>query len=108
MHNTEKSKLAISYSGLSDKGYIREENQDSYGKFPEGRIDVYQPKGILFVIADGMGGHENGKVASSTAVDVTREKYFSDIIVIPGSSPKSMFSFAFALAFLNLMVHTWR
>jgi PPM family protein phosphatase len=70
-------KLEIEYFGLSDVGVVRTENQDTFGKFPEDLNDIYQSKGILFITADGMGGHENGKDASSIAVETISEKYFS-------------------------------
>ncbi|MGE5582446.1 MAG: Stp1/IreP family PP2C-type Ser/Thr phosphatase [Bacillota bacterium] len=43
---------------MTDKGRIREQNEDAYGY-----------KDHLFVIADGMGGHEAGEIASAIAVE---------------------------------------
>jgi len=45
-------------------GLVRKSNQDSVGCFPELG---------LFIVADGMGGHADGEVASSMAVAVIRE-----------------------------------
>lgn len=41
----------------TDKGRVREQNEDSYGY-----------KNQLFVVADGMGGHQAGEIASAIAV----------------------------------------
>ncbi len=68
----------IHYAGLSDQGMIRADNQDSFGKFPEESLDCSGPKGLLFIVADGMGGHKGGKQASELAVDTVREFYFED------------------------------
>lgn len=53
---------------LSDKGRRRESNQDSV---------LMNPELGLFVVADGMGGHSGGEVASSLAVS-SAESVFKD------------------------------
>lgn len=52
----------------SDKGKVREKNEDCY------KIITGVP-GIpdTFIVADGMGGHNSGEVASKTAVDFSEE-----------------------------------
>jgi len=73
----DKIKLSASYHGTSDIGLERTENQDSFGKFPVDSEDIYQPKGLLYIIADGMGGHVGGKKASRLALDVVSQEYFT-------------------------------
>ena len=46
--------------GLSDRGPIRKSNEDCF---------VSDPSHRLFVVADGMGGHSAGEVASNLAVE---------------------------------------
>jgi PPM family protein phosphatase len=70
--------LRINYYGNSDKGMVREENQDCFGKFPVDSNDLNNPQGLLFVVADGMGGHAKGKDASNLAVDAIQQIYFGD------------------------------
>jgi len=73
----EEKQLSINYFGASDIGLVRTENQDCFGKFPKDNLNIYQRKGVLFIVADGMGGHSDGKEASQTAVDVVSREYYS-------------------------------
>jgi len=55
----------MSSYGISHKGYVRKENEDAY---------CLEDKPIgglrnLYVVADGMGGHRGGSIASKMAVD---------------------------------------
>ena len=46
--------------GVSHKGCVRDHNEDNY---------LLEPQTGLWVVADGMGGHEAGEVASASIVD---------------------------------------
>ena len=57
----------LSVGVLSDVGRVRDNNEDSFGH-------AWLDDGSLFVVvADGMGGHEAGEVASGLAVQVIEE-----------------------------------
>lgn len=58
------------YSSISDKGKIRKQNQDNYS-------NLITDDFSLFVVADGMGGHNAGDVASKIAVESIRN-YISE------------------------------
>ncbi|MDZ7344587.1 MAG: protein phosphatase 2C domain-containing protein, partial [candidate division KSB1 bacterium] len=70
--------LKITFANCSDLGLKRTENQDYFGKFPKTSDSLALPKGQLFVVADGMGGHLGGREASRLAVDTLGEVYYSE------------------------------
>lgn len=68
----------VTIGSATHPGKEKTENQDFHAwRFPEnGNLDK---KGILLVLADGMGGHFGGSIASKLAVDAAIEKYYNDI-----------------------------
>lgn len=51
---------SLSWAGATDQGKVRSQNQDSYYGDPRGRF---------LILADGMGGHSGGEIASQLTVD---------------------------------------
>ncbi|MDZ7360215.1 MAG: Stp1/IreP family PP2C-type Ser/Thr phosphatase [candidate division KSB1 bacterium] len=70
--------LVISYGHATHQGLKRTDNQDAFGKFPPDSLALSLPKGQLFIVADGMGGHAHGKEASAMAVQIVQQVYFAD------------------------------
>jgi serine/threonine protein phosphatase PrpC len=62
----------------SDVGCVRELNEDSGRYVQPADPEVLQRKGVLIVVADGMGGHTAGEVASGMAVEVVSRAYYDD------------------------------
>ena len=58
---------SVEVASRTDVGRVRESNQDACGVFEDPRGDR------LFIVADGMGGHRGGEVASSLAVEAIAE-----------------------------------
>lgn len=67
--------VKLSYAYLSDVGAVREGNEDFVGAYAPGTPDDSWDRGVLFVLADGMGGHAAGEVASRVAVDTVLERW---------------------------------
>ena len=61
--------LDIEFAELSDRGLTREHNEDALGHVVPSSPAQVQSQGWLFAIADGVGGQENGEVASRLAID---------------------------------------
>ncbi len=65
----------LTWSLRSDRGLVREANEDyAFADVPTGGN---ANQGALFVVADGLGGHEAGEVASRVAVDTVVEAWRS-------------------------------
>jgi serine/threonine protein phosphatase PrpC len=84
---------------LTDVGRARPRNEDY--------VDFYVPsdpqqiacKGAMYLVADGMGGHQAGEVASRGAVELVISQYYND----PGPDVKDSLAQAFHLA--NKQIH---
>lgn len=59
----------IEYAVLSDIGFRRRNNQDSYCIQIAPERELWNERGHLFLVADGMGGHAVGELASKIAAD---------------------------------------
>lgn len=59
---------SFSFGESTHIGLVREENQDSAGRYPPDSTVVDRGNELLFAVADGMGGHRGGKVASGIAI----------------------------------------
>jgi len=76
-HSSTREGLRATAYGLSDIGCHRSVNQDTLGN----RIGAYTAKtaelGLLYAIADGMGGHARGEVASAIAIEQLFARYYA-------------------------------
>jgi protein phosphatase len=65
------------WAALSDPGCKRELNEDSVRVVAPEDAGVLERKGVLAVVADGMGGHQAGEVASALAVEIVDREYYA-------------------------------
>lgn len=83
--------MQIRYAGFTEKGLVRKINQDA--------ILMYSKKEIsVFCVADGMGGHFGGEIASKCIIDNLKawcedfdsEKYRGDFYLVTQSLSKCL------------------
>ena len=72
-------RLLVEVGSLSDPGQVRELNEDDLGtpETMEISLDLVEQKGRLYAVADGMGGHAAGEVASQQAIFTLFREYYA-------------------------------
>ena len=75
--------LELEFAALSDVGKVREHNEDFVGHAAPASTHAAE-RGWLFALADGVGGHDDGEVASRLAIE-TLQSGFQDFR--PNESP---------------------
>jgi serine/threonine protein phosphatase PrpC len=61
---------SIEVTGLSDPGLVRPKNEDSY---------LVAKEQYLFIVSDGMGGHQAGEIASQAVIKVLPEMLLENL-----------------------------
>lgn len=67
--------LQLDVGQFSDAGRQRQNNEDWLGTFQPEDAERLARKGAIFLVADGMGGHRSGELASRHAVDQVIRDY---------------------------------
>lgn len=98
--------FALDVGPLSDPGQMRDLNEDDWGTFEQmGKVVGFstknmERKGRLYAVADGMGGHAAGEVASKKAIGVLFRQYYTD------PNPDLLHSLKRAFEAANAEIHT--
>lgn len=91
--------LRLDVAQLTDVGRKREHNEDNMAFVIPKDTLVMASKGALFIVADGMGGHAAGEVASEIAVDTVSNMYYQ------GDSNDATVSLLRAIKRANSSIH---
>lgn len=69
--------LRLRVAVLSDVGRARDHQEDACAYIIPHDPDLHRRKGVLCLVADGMGGHNAGEVASAEALQEIQRAYFA-------------------------------
>lgn len=75
-HLDASKPLTVRAAIVSDVGRAREHQEDTAAVFTPPDATVLAQRGYLLVVADGMGGHNAGEIASQTAVAELERMYY--------------------------------
>ncbi|MEO7074911.1 MAG: protein phosphatase 2C domain-containing protein [Ktedonobacterales bacterium] len=81
-NNWQKMEIAgftLDVAQRTDVGRTRANNEDSLLSVVPEDGQALREKGALFVVSDGIGGRNVGKVASALAVQTVRESFYSSL-----------------------------
>lgn len=80
--------LHYHYAGLTDTGMVRDHNEDAYKLPIETDSQTLATKGYLYVLADGMGGHQKGEVASAITIETVNAAYYASTFSLNHKNPE--------------------
>jgi serine/threonine protein phosphatase PrpC len=83
---TSPQALDLVAAKLTDVGRKRPHNEDYVEHFVPPDPQQRARKGAIYLVADGMGGHQAGEVASQGAVELVIHQYYSDPDLDVGAS----------------------
>ncbi|WP_395091500.1 PP2C family protein-serine/threonine phosphatase [Armatimonas sp.] len=71
----------LAFAARTDIGRVRENNEDKFDFFLPEDAPTQAVRGRLWAIADGMGGHSAGQVASEAGLKTVIRSYFAEPVV---------------------------
>lgn len=76
----------VEYATLTDIGFRRKNNQDSCSVLMAADAEHFFSRGHVFLVADGMGGHAVGELASKIAADTIPHAFNKLVDLPPGEA----------------------
>jgi protein phosphatase len=85
--DSSKPILYFHYAGVTNVGMLRDHNEDAYKLPTDDKAGTLASKGHLYVLADGMGGHQKGEVASAVTIETVNSEYYTTVTPLESSDP---------------------
>ena len=75
-HDEVQDPVNINVVIRTDLGNVRTNNEDAASFIRVSDEVLLRNRGYLLMVADGMGGHNAGEVASKMAIEIIHQEYF--------------------------------
>ncbi len=95
--NPAQTILRYQFAGLTNTGMIRDHNEDAY-RLPLVDLTTLAEKGHLYILADGMGGHQKGEVASAVTIETVHTEYYAGVPSLESDDPTAIIADALSNA----------
>jgi protein phosphatase len=92
--------VIVQAAAQTNQGSVRANNEDAVGSVQPTDPTERERKGLLFAIADGLGGLNAGEVASATAIKALLDEYYA-----PSNAGRIEPALRHAVQLANLRVH---
>lgn len=92
--------MIVQAAAQTNQGSVRANNEDAVGSVQPTDPTERDRKGLLFAIADGLGGLNAGEVASATAIKALLDEYYA-----PSNAGRIEPALRHAVQLANLRVH---
>jgi len=99
---TPRVHAEIEWAARTDIGRAREHNEDKFDFFVPDEPSLLAIRGRLWAVADGMGGHSAGQIASEAALKTLIRTYFFDLAEGGDNPPDAI---QVALRYANELLH---
>lgn len=86
-----RARHTLDVAVLTDRGLVRPQNEDTGRYVRPGDAATRQTRGVLVLVADGMGGHAAGEVASTRAAETIAQHYYDTEGVPPADALRDAF-----------------
>ncbi len=83
--------MTLEVAALSHIGLLRARNEDSLGYNDPVESGVRETKGTVLLVADGMGGHRGGEIASQLAAETIVSRYYASREADPSAALNQAF-----------------
>ncbi len=74
----KRVRAVVRFAARTDLGRVRENNEDKFDFYEPDDLETLASKGAFYGVADGMGGHAAGQIASELALKTFIKTYYSD------------------------------